>query len=58
MNNPNGDPSFRVIDSRQPISDLMITHDYYNHSDAEKDINIIFPIQRLWKLEKEGITNS
>ena len=55
MNDPKGDPSFRVIDSRRPISDLMITHDYYNHSDAEKDINIIFPIQRLWDLEKKGI---
>jgi len=55
MNDPNGDPSFRVIDSRQPVSDLMITHDYYDHSDAEKDINIVFPIQRLWELEEEGI---
>ena len=27
MNDPKGDPSFRVIDSRRPISDLMITHD-------------------------------
>ncbi len=55
MNDPNGDPSFRVIDSRRPINDLMITHDHYNHSDAEKDINIVFPIQRLWELEEEGI---
>ena len=55
MSDPNGDPSFRVIDSRQPTSDLMITHDYYDHSDAEKDINIVFPIQRLFELEEEGI---
>ena len=55
MNDPNGDPSFRVIDSRQPVSNLMITHDYYDHSDAEKDINIVFPIKRLWELEEEGI---
>jgi D-proline reductase (dithiol) PrdB len=33
----------------------MITHDYYDHSDAERDINIVFPIERLWELEMEGI---
>jgi len=55
MNDHNGDPSFRDIDSRQPVSNLMITHDYYDHSDAEKDINIVFPIQRLSELEGEGI---
>jgi D-proline reductase (dithiol) PrdB len=54
MNDPEGDPSFRVIDVSRPISDLKITHDYYDHSDADKDINIVFPIQRLWELERDG----
>ena len=49
-----GDPTFRVIDVARPISDLIITHDYYDHSDADRDINIVFPIERLWELEKEG----
>jgi len=49
-----GDPNFRVIDVTRSISDLMITHDYYDHSDADRDINIVFPIERLWELEKEG----
>jgi D-proline reductase (dithiol) PrdB len=55
MIDPDGDPLFRVISVSRPISDLTITHDYYDHSDAEKDINIVFPIQRLWELEREGI---
>lgn len=55
MNDPDGDPSFRGIDVRKPISDLMITHDYYDHSDAEKDINIVFPVERLKEFESEGI---
>lgn len=55
MRDPNGDPSFRNIDVSNPLTDLMITHDYYDHSDAEKDINIVFPIERLWELKREGM---
>jgi len=55
MNDPNGDPTFRIIDVTKPLSDLMITHDYYDHTDADKDINIVFPIDRLREFEKEEI---
>ena len=55
MNDKNGDPSFRIIDSDKPVHDLMITHDYYDHSDADKDINIVFPIERLREFKAEGI---
>lgn len=51
----NGDSSYRVIDARRPVSDLMITHDYYDHRDADRDINIVFPIDRLREFEQEGI---
>ena len=33
----------------------MITHDYYDHTDAEKDLNIVFPIERLREFASEGI---
>ena len=55
MLDTDGDPSFRAIDSTRPINELMITHDYYDHSDADKDINIVFPIQRLFEFENESI---
>lgn len=55
MKNPDGDPSYRVIDAARSLTDLMITHDYYDHSDADRDINIVFPIERLREFEKEGI---
>ena len=55
MTDKEGDPTFRVIDLRKPLSDLMITHDYYDHSDADKDLNIVFPVERLREFEKEGI---
>jgi D-proline reductase (dithiol) PrdB len=50
-----GDPSYRVIDSARPLETLMITHDYYDHRDADKDINIVFPIERLREFSDKGI---
>jgi len=54
MEDPDGDPTFRILDISRHINDFMITHDYYDHSDADKDINIVFPFQRLWELASEG----
>ena len=54
MMDPNGDPTFREIDISKPLVDLMITHDYYDHADADKDINVVFPIDRMREFEKEG----
>jgi D-proline reductase (dithiol) PrdB len=55
MHDRNGDPSFREIDGNTPVRDLMITHDYYDHTDAGKDVNIVFPIERLQEFASEGI---
>ncbi len=55
MRDPDGDPSYRIIDLQKPLSSLMITHDYYDHADADRDINIVFPIQRLQEFEQEKI---
>ncbi len=51
MEDKDGDPSFRRIPSSIDPSDLTITHDYYNHSDADKDINLVFPIEILRNLQ-------
>ena len=55
MKDKDGDPSFREIDFRMGLANLMITHDYYDHSDADKDINVVFPVERLKEFEQEGI---
>lgn len=55
MKDHDGDPSYRAIDITKPLSSLMITHDYYDHSDADKDINIVFPVERLKEFEHEGL---
>ncbi len=55
MQDNDGDPSFRAIDGATISNDYKITHDYYDHSDAEKDLNIIFPLERLQELQEEGV---
>jgi len=54
MTDPAGDPSFREIPADTVPSDLTITHNYYDHSDARKDINIVFPIERVRALATAG----
>ena len=55
MQDPNGDPSYREIHGQTPLSDLMITHDYYDHTDADKDLNIVFPLDRLNEFQQEKL---
>ena len=52
------DPSFRVIPSATAASDLGIFHEHYDKSNAEKDINVIFPIEPMRGMEKEGAIGS
>ncbi|MFC1770157.1 glycine/sarcosine/betaine reductase selenoprotein B family protein [Nitrospirota bacterium] len=54
MSDETGDPSVRMIDASRPADSIMITHDYYDHKDADKDINIVFPIDRLREFADEG----
>src|SRR4029078_13208941 len=35
-------------------ADLMVTHHHYDHSDADRDINVVFPIDALRELAEEG----
>jgi D-proline reductase (dithiol) PrdB len=54
MSDDKGDPSYREIDTHLPPDRFMITHDYYDHKDAEQDRNVVFPIERLQELCAEG----
>lgn len=55
MENPEGDASYREIPGNVASRTLTITHKYYNHSDADKDVNIIFPIDRFRELVDAGV---
>jgi D-proline reductase (dithiol) PrdB len=54
MDDPEGDASFREISSSAPAGALTITHNYYDHRDADADINVVFPVERLKELAAEG----
>ncbi|MBF0287678.1 MAG: hypothetical protein HQM14_07650 [SAR324 cluster bacterium] len=54
MEDTSGDPSYRKIPSNISPSELMITHDYYNHQDADQDINLVFPIDVLRQYQQKN----
>lgn len=48
------DLTFREIPSDTDAHELRISHDYYDHADAEKDVNCVFPIERMRELAADG----
>ena len=55
MKDPHGDSTFRRIPHDINPEDLVISHKYYDHSDADKDPNLILPFEVLRDLQEEGI---
>ena len=49
-----GDLTYRLISPDVELSDLMVTHHHYDHTDADQDINVVFPIEVLRDLAAEG----
>lgn len=58
MRDSDGDPTYRELDGTTIRSDFTITHDYYDHTDAERDLNIVLPLDRLDELAAEGLLGS
>jgi D-proline reductase (dithiol) PrdB len=54
MTDPDGDPSVRVIPVDTPRGEVRITHKYYDHSAADRDLNVVVPIDRLQELAAAG----
>jgi D-proline reductase (dithiol) PrdB len=54
MEDPDGDPSFREFPTATQRVDLTITHRYYDHSAADRDINVVLPLDRLREISVEG----
>ncbi len=49
-----GDLTYRVIPPDVDSSELMVTHHHYDHTDADSDINVVFPIDVLRDLQADG----
>ena len=56
--NPDGDISFRRIPNNVKSGDLKISHNYYDHRDADLDPNLILPFEVLSDLQSEGLIGS
>lgn len=50
-----GDLTFRSIRGDIGAPELMVTHHHYDHTDADQDINVVFPIDALRALAAEGL---
>lgn len=48
------DPTYRIIPRTAEAGDLAISHRAYDRTDALRDVNLVFPLQRLRELEAEG----
>jgi D-proline reductase (dithiol) PrdB len=55
MDDADGDPSFRVIPNDSDRRELTITHKYYDHRAADRDLNVVLPLDRLRELEAERV---
>lgn len=49
------DTSFRVIPKEVRTADLRATHFAYDLTDARRDPNVVFPIDPLRRLERDGV---
>jgi D-proline reductase (dithiol) PrdB len=51
---PDNDTSIRVVPSDAATDTLRISHGHYDHGDADRDPNVVFPLDRLRELVKAG----
>ena len=58
MDNPDGDASYRTIPGDVADERLTITHKYYNHRDADADVNVVLPLDRVRELVAQGVIGS
>jgi D-proline reductase (dithiol) PrdB len=50
-----GDVSYRIIVGDADVHALRIAHHHYDHSEADADPNIVFPLQSLRELAEQGV---
>ena len=49
-----GDFTYRTVPGDTPSGELMVSHGGYDNGDVNKDINCMFPIDRLREIAAEG----
>ncbi len=56
--NTEGDTTYRAIPADIDTKELMVTHGGFDNSDINKDVNAMFPLDRLRELVAEGYIGS
>lgn len=49
-----GDTGFRMVPDTATPDQMMVSHGGYDNSDVNKDVNCMFPIERLHEIAAEG----
>ena len=55
VSSAHGDHTFRRVPTNVDTADLAVTHTHYNHVDADRDVNCMFPLDRIKELRDQGI---
>lgn len=55
IHSDHGDLTYREIPFDTPADALAVAHSHYNHTDADRDINCLFPLTRLPELAAAGV---
>lgn len=50
-----GEATYRVIPADAPLESLRIVHGHYDHSEADSDPNVVFPLETLRQLVADGV---
>jgi D-proline reductase (dithiol) PrdB len=50
-----GDVTYRIIPGDTDVASFRITHHHYDHSEADADPNIVFPLASLQELARQGV---
>ncbi len=58
MFDTDGDPTCRRVPIDAPRAEVTITHDYYDRREAERDLNVILPFDRMGEFVDEGMVGS
>ena len=55
IDSAHGDWTHREIPTHVNTRDLAVTHSHYSHVDADRDVNCMFPLDRLRELRDDGV---
>ncbi len=47
-----------MLPADSPLEDYRISHTHYDHSEADRDINCVFPIMRMQELLEQCLIGS